>query len=178
MKYQLSRALTKSERASLEAAHADLGKALADVAQASKSARANEKKLKQLEARETALEKEANRGNEDASRELVGVKDQVPRVRAAITGAGAAEGRVLNREVLHCSELLPGIIVRDLQAQVEDLIEERNEDFFFDRARARGVAFGCDALPALHGLSRLPPKPHSTGEFPKASGFTMSSINF
>jgi len=77
MKHKLSRSLTKSERASFEAARTVLGKALADVAQASKAAGDGEKKLNEMEGREGKLEKEADRGSEAASLKLAALRDQI-----------------------------------------------------------------------------------------------------
>jgi hypothetical protein len=160
MQYTLSRALTKSERASLEAARTGLSKALADVARASKAAGDGEKKLNEMEAREGKLEKEADRGSEDASLKLAALRDQIARTRASIANSRtcAVEGRALNGEVLRCSDLLPPIVQRDLQTQIEDLIEARNGDFFFDRTHARGVAFGCDALAVLRNAFAVAPQ--------------------
>lgn len=159
MKYELSRKLTKSEQASLDSARAGLSKALDGIALALKTAGEDEKKLADLLSRESALEVEADRGSEDASLKLAGVKDQVTRLRRALANPpGGGAGGALNHEVLQASGLLQTVVVGDVQRQIEDLIEARNGDFFFDRTRARGVAFGCDALQVLRNTFTAAPE--------------------
>jgi hypothetical protein len=152
MKYTLSHKLTASERSSLKAASADLSKALAGITSACEAAAADERKLKRMEAQQGALEKKAKAGSLAAETQLIAITNQVARTRDALSKSGRlAVGSVaLNQAMDQCFTLAQQIIAPNLREQVQDLAEERNADFFFDRGQARAVASNCDALQALH----------------------------
>ena len=178
MKYELSRKLTKSEQASLDSARAGLSKALDGIALALKNPQ-RLKKLADLLSRESALEVEADRGSEDASLKLAGVKDQVTRLRRALANPpGGGAGGALNHEVLQASGLLQTVVVGDVQRQIEDLIEARNGDFFFDRTTRAAWPLAAMPYKFCGTRSRPPRKPWFPGGFPKVSDFSEPSTRF
>jgi hypothetical protein len=152
MKYKLSRNIKAQERTALEGAGNALKSALRGIAKAEKVSSELMAKLGTLEARERALDAKAGSGDESASSALLGVRDQIGRLNAEIARNenAAADLGAINTAVVVAADILRGICPTDIRKQIDDMIEERNADFFENRAGARKVSFDCDAARVLN----------------------------
>ena len=152
MKLKFSRSLTDSERAGLDGVRTSLKKALAQFERENTTLRNHEKKLRELEAKEAKLEKQAEELNDDASLKLFAVKDQMRRVKMAIQRSeeGISDTLPLFSLVGTAAESVRAVLLPDLDTQLLDMIAEANAPFFSSPASARQtVGFNCDARMAL-----------------------------
>jgi len=136
MKFSLSRKLTAAERASFEKASTDLGNAISAVDQASKTVAAKQKTLEELEAEAVKLEEKAEAGSVDASTALHGVRDQIERIRAAVSDSGAGGRAALFAPVETAGNFLRTIILPDLREQLHVFIKKQNAELFLDPSHA------------------------------------------
>lgn len=148
---KLSNPLSKKEMAALAAAREDLKAPLASLTAHSKKSHGLSEKMRKLESEFDKTETAAAGGNRKASMELTAIMDQKRRLQLTIDldEANAYELKEPLRQAANNAQIALGPVVRDLQTQIEDEIEEKLAPYWTEKSRARAIARESDAIRSL-----------------------------